>query len=44
MSNIAILLIGLATILNSINMIRVIKRLKEDEAAIVRFLKGADDE
>lgn len=44
MSNIAILLIGLATILNSINMIIVIKRLNEDEDAIVRFLKGADDE
>lgn len=39
MSSIAILLIGLATILNSINMIRVIKRLKEDEDAIVRLLE-----
>lgn len=44
MSNIAILLIGLATILNGINIIRILKRLEEDEDVIVRLLKGADDE
>ena len=44
MSDIAIMLIGIATIINSINLFQTAKRLKEDEDAIVRLLKGADDE
>ncbi len=47
MSNIAILLIGLATILNGINVSIILKRLDEDEtvlASLIDLLKGADDE
>ena len=44
MSDIAISLIGLATILNGINIIRILKRLDEDEIVITNLIKGVDDE
>ena len=40
MNDIAIILIGIATLLNSINIFQTAKRLKEDEDAIVKLLKG----
>lgn len=39
MSNIAILLIGLATILNGINVLRILKRLDEDEIVIADLIE-----
>lgn len=44
MSDIAISLIGLATILNGINIMIILKRLEEDEIVIANLMKGADDE
>lgn len=39
MSNIAILLIGLATILNGINVTRILKRLDEDEIVLANLIE-----
>lgn len=39
MSNIAILLIALATVLNGINVLRVLKRLDEDEIVIADLIE-----
>ena len=45
MSNIAIFLIGLATILNGINVLRILKRLDEDEIVLASLIeKETDDE
>lgn len=39
MSNIAILLIALATVFNGINVSRILKRLDEDEIVIADLIK-----
>ena len=39
MSNIAILLVALATVLNGINVSRIIKRLDEDEIVIADLIE-----
>lgn len=44
MNDIAISLIGLATILNGINIIRILKRLDENEIVIASLMKGTDDD